>query len=106
MVTELTEQTFGKEVKQHNGVVVVDFWAPWCGPCKMMGPVFEKLHTELGKKIKFVKVNVDENGKLAEEYGILSIPCVVFLKDGEEVERVVGFGGEDSLREKVKEFVA
>ncbi|MBI4141906.1 thioredoxin [Candidatus Woesearchaeota archaeon] len=104
MVVELDNNSFKKEVLQHKGFVVVDAWAPWCGPCKMIAPVIEKLSKEF-TKIKFAKLNVDENSELAQEYGVMSIPCLIFFKDGEEVERIVGFGGEAPLREKIEKLV-
>ena len=105
MVTELNNNTFEKEVAKGKGIVMVDFWASWCGPCKMLSPVMEKLHPEYKNKIKFAKVNVDEHQALAHEYGVMSIPCLIFFKDGEEVERMVGFSGEEELREKIDSFI-
>lgn len=78
--------------------VLVDFYANWCGPCKMLGPVLEKVSDE----IKVVKVNVDENQELARKYGVMSIPCVILFDDGKEVKRNVGFVPEGKLREFIK----
>lgn len=103
MVVELSADNFKKEVINHKSSVVVDFWAPWCGPCKSISPVVEKLSSEF-KQIKFAKVNVDDNSELAQEYGVMSIPCLIFFKNGKEIERVVGFGGEGSLRDKVAQL--
>lgn len=95
---------FKKEVVEHKGVIVVDFWAPWCGPCKLLGPIFEKFSSQY-KKIKFAKVNVDENQDLQSDNGVMGIPCVIFFRDGEEADRMIGFNGEDSLKVKLNTFM-
>ena len=94
MVT-LTEQNFEGEVLKSDLPVLVDFWAPWCGPCQTAGPVIEELAKEYEGKIKVGKLNVDENPKISEKYGILSIPTVIIFKNGEEVKRQVGFVGKE-----------
>ena len=90
MVYKFDESNFDAEVLQSDIPVFVDFYADWCGPCKMMSPVIDKLAEEYDGKIKVGKVNVDENGDLAVKYGIMSIPNMVFFKNGEVVDRVVG----------------
>jgi thioredoxin 1 len=75
----------------NTGITLVDFWAPWCGPCQMLGPVIEELKNELGDKVNVQKVNVDEEQALAEKYGISSIPAVLIFKDGELKETIIGF---------------
>ncbi|MDF2903752.1 MAG: thioredoxin, partial [Bacillus sp. (in: firmicutes)] len=82
-ISHVTDQTFSAET--NSGVVLVDFWAPWCGPCKMIAPVLEELDSELGGKVKIVKVDVDENQETAGKFGIMSIPTLLVLKDGEVV---------------------
>lgn len=97
---EVSEHNFEQEVLKSDKPVVVDYWAPWCGPCKMIAPAFEKLSSQL-TDVKFVKVNVDENQGLANQQSILGIPCIVVYSNGEEVERIVGFQTEDQLKKKL-----
>ena len=98
---KINENQFEEEVLKNQGVVVVDFNADWCGPCKMLGPVLEQLSQE-NQATKFVSVNVDENGGLAQKYGVLSIPCVVFFKNGQEVKRNVGFAPKSVFENIIK----
>jgi len=91
----LTDENFKKEVLEANLPVLVDFWAPWCGPCQTAGPVIEELAKEHEGKIKVGKLNVDENPQIGQKYGILSIPTVIIFKNGEEVKRQVGFVGKE-----------
>ncbi|MCL6616312.1 MAG: thioredoxin, partial [Anoxybacillus ayderensis] len=88
-IVNATDQTFVNEVKE--GVVLVDFWAPWCGPCKMIAPVLEEVDRELGGKVKVVKVNVDDNPETAGKFGVMSIPTLFVFKNGEVVDKTVGF---------------
>lgn len=94
-IVNATDQTFVNEVK--DGVVLVDFWAPWCGPCKMIAPVLEEVDRELGDKVKIVKVNVDDNPETAGKYGVMSIPTLFVFKNGEVVDKTVGFQPKESL---------
>jgi len=93
----LTDQNFETEVLQSRIPVLVDFWAPWCGPCQMMGPVIEELAKEFEGKIKVGKINVDESPQTAAKFGIMSIPTVILFKEGKEVVRKVGFESKESL---------
>lgn len=102
MVKELTDADFSKEVEQ--GVVFVDFWAAWCGPCKMMAPVYEKMAQKY-PSIKFAKLNTDQNMEKASEYGITGIPCIMIFKGGREIERITGFQPEPAFEEKVKKYI-
>ena len=88
-VVHITEENFEKEVLSHAGSVLVDFWAPWCGPCRMLSPVLEELASERAD-IKVCKVNVDEEPSLAGEFGVMSIPTLVSFRNGEMTNRVVG----------------
>ncbi|NLX70581.1 MAG: thioredoxin [Clostridiales bacterium] len=89
-VIELTMDSFDNEVLNSEHPVLVDFWAAWCGPCRMIAPIIDQIADEYVGKLKVGKVNVDEQGQLAAEYGVMSIPTLVFFKNGEEVQRVVG----------------
>ncbi|WMJ80386.1 thioredoxin [Clostridium sp. MB40-C1] len=91
MVREIGGSNFIQEVINSEIPAVVDFWAPWCGPCRMLGPVMDEVAEEMGNKAKFFKMNVDENTAIAQKYKISSIPCVMIFKDGEVVETMVGF---------------
>jgi thioredoxin 1 len=97
----LTEDTFEEEVLNAEEAVLVDFWAPWCGPCKMIGPIVEELAGELAGKMKVSKLNVDENGPVATKFGVFSIPTLIVFKGGEPVERLVGFMPKPKLLEKL-----
>ncbi len=90
-------KNFEQEVLQSSTPVLVDFWATWCGPCQMMGPVVEQLSEELAGQVKFCKVNVDENPDLAEKYDIMSIPNFKFFKGGNVVGETLGAVGKDGL---------
>jgi thioredoxin 1 len=90
MASAVTTSEFETTVLKSEVPVLVDFWAPWCGPCKMIGPSLEELSGEYNGKAKIVKVDVDTEGELAQTYGIMSIPALVVFKGGQEVERVVG----------------
>lgn len=92
---ELTDATFDEAIQ--SGVALVDFWAPWCGPCKMQGPIIEEVAKEFDGKAVVGKLEVDENPKAAAKYGVQSIPTLVVFKDGKEVERFVGVQDKDSL---------
>lgn len=87
----------GYEAVVGSGVVLVDFWAPWCGPCKMQTPILEKVAASLGEKAVIAKVNVDENPELAAKYGIRSIPTLILLKDGENKQQMIGLQQEAAL---------
>ena len=99
-ITHATDQTFANETG--SGLVLVDFWAPWCGPCKMIAPVLEELDSEIGDKVKIVKVDVDENQETAGKFGIMSIPTLLVLKDGEVVDKVIGFQPKEALQERLE----
>ncbi len=101
----LNEQNFDKEVLKSDIPVIVDFWAEWCGPCKMMGPVFDELGKDYTGKIKFAKLNVDENNKLSEQFEVRSIPTLVVFKNGKEMDRMMGYHPKHVLKEQVDKFL-
>ncbi|WP_374723543.1 thioredoxin [Calidifontibacillus erzurumensis] len=102
-IVNATDQSFSTETSQ--GVVLVDFWAPWCGPCKMIAPVLEELDAEIGEKVKIVKVDVDENPDTVAKFGVMSIPTLIIFKDGEKVDQVIGFQPKDALLERLQSHI-
>jgi len=104
--TEVTDSTFETEIEQHKGLAVVDFWAPWCGPCRMIGPVLDQLAGEYTGKAKVVKLNVDTNVKTAARFNVRSIPLVLFFKDGKVVDQVLGNVGKAALANKFQQHAA
>ncbi|HTY13416.1 MAG TPA: thioredoxin, partial [Candidatus Omnitrophota bacterium] len=100
---EISDDEFTAEVEQDKGVVFVDFWAPWCGPCVMMGPVYAAM-AEKYPKIKFCKVNTTEHMEKAAEYGVSGIPCIIVFKEGKEAGRLIGFRPEPAFEAEVKKY--
>ncbi|MGG3738988.1 thioredoxin [Aeribacillus pallidus] len=96
-IVHATDQSFTSDTNQ--GLVLVDFWAPWCGPCKMISPVLDEIDAEMGDKVKVVKVNVDENQETAGKFGVMSIPTLFVMKDGEVVDKVIGYQPKEALVE-------
>lgn len=101
---EFTDQNFDQEVIKSSAPVLVDFWAPWCGPCQMMGPIIEELAKEIGDKAKVGKCNVDENGEIASKFGIMSIPAIKIFKGGEIVKEFVGVQSAENLKKALEEI--
>ncbi len=99
----IKEKDFEKVTK--SGTVVVDFFATWCGPCRMMAPILEEAQKELGEKAKIVKVDVDESEKLAQKFGIMSIPTLIFFKDGEVKDKHIGLMMKDEFLETVEKYI-
>lgn len=104
MAMEFTDQNFDQEVLKSDKPTLVDFWAPWCGPCQMMGPVIDELATEMGDKAKVGKINVDENQEMAAKFGVMSIPSIKIFKDGKVVKEFVGVQNKDTLKEELNKL--
>ena len=105
MMTHFFDQNFQAEVLESKEPVLVDFFAPWCGPCQQMMPVIEELSAAFAGKVKIGKLNVDESPATAEKYGVMSIPTLIFFKNGQEAERMAGARGKSELAEKLSELV-
>ena len=105
MEFEFTDKNFEQEVLKSDKVVLVDFWAPWCGPCQMMGPVIDDLAKEIGDKAKVGKCNVDENGETSEKFSIMSIPSIKIFKEGKIVKEFTGTQSKAALKEVLEELI-
>lgn len=92
---------FNKQILNSKGFTIIDFWATWCGPCKIFGPIFEKVSKKIDD-IKFYKMNVDQNKDIAKKYGVMSIPTIIFFKDGIEIKRNIGVLNEEELVNFIK----
>ena len=102
-VKVLNTDSFDSQV--NSGVTVIDFWAPWCGPCKMLAPVIEQISDEYSGRLQICKVNVDDNQELAARYGIMSIPSVLVFKNGEVVDKMVGSRPKSQIKEMIDKYI-
>jgi thioredoxin 1 len=105
MINEIKDVDFTETVQNSSEPVVVDFWASWCGPCKMLSPVIDEISGELDGKAKFFKLNVDENPVISTQYRISSIPTVMVLKNGEVVDTLVGFRPKDAIKNMIEKHI-
>lgn len=105
-IQEVDENTFQSEVLESDIPVLVDFWAPWCGPCHMVTPMLKDVADKMGDKLKVVKMNTDENMKTAQNYEIMAIPSLLVFKKGEVVERIVGVKPQPQLEAQLQEFIS
>lgn len=101
----LTKDNFESEVLQSDKTVVVDFWAQWCGPCRMVAPIMDELAGEYENKVKIGKLNVDEEGELSQKYRIMSIPTVMFFKNGQLVDKVIGARSKDEFSKLIDKHI-
>jgi len=99
-VININNENFQEEVANSDKIVIIDFYADWCGPCKIMGPIFEEV-SKLYNNLKFVKVSVDENQEISEKYGVQGIPAFLILKKGEVLDRIVGASSKEDFKEKI-----
>ncbi|MCX7724655.1 MAG: thioredoxin [Thermodesulfovibrio sp.] len=100
-IVELTDAKWEAEVLNSKGIIMVDFWAPWCGPCRIIAPTIEELAKEYEGKVKVGKLNTDENPETATRYGIMGIPTIMFFKDGQRVDQIVGVVPKSVLKNKL-----
>lgn len=103
MARIIEENEFQKEIK--DGVVVVDFFANWCAPCKMLAPILDELSSEMEGKVKFIKVDVDRSTNIANEYSISSIPAIIIFKNGEKQDMLVGFRPKENIKEQIEYYL-
>ncbi|MEW5766400.1 MAG: thioredoxin [bacterium] len=104
-IIEVTDRDFDQEVLQSSELVLVDFWAPWCGPCRMMTPVIEQIAAQYSDRMKVGKLLTDKNQATAVKYGVMSIPTLIFFKDGKEVDRSIGVVSAQELKERIEKLL-
>ena len=105
MEIQVNDDNFKKEVLESEGLVLVDFWAPWCMPCRMLAPTIEEIANEMEGKVKVCKMNVDESIKYPQQYGIMSIPTVMLFKNGQTVETMIGLQPKEEILKTIQEHL-
>jgi thioredoxin 1 len=105
-ISTLTDTTFDEEIGAAEEPVIVDFWAEWCGPCKMITPILEEIASEQAGKVRIAKLNVDDNPDATRRFDVMSIPTLIIFKDGQPVKRMVGAKGKGQLLQELSEFIA
>ena len=105
MVVEINSNNFNDEVVNNSGITVVDFFADWCGPCRKMGPILEEVEGELSSKVKFAKINTDENLEMAKKYQVSGLPTLMIFKNGEPAERLVGLMPKSSIITNIEKHI-
>lgn len=104
-VVTVTDQNFDEQVTKGKGLILVDFWAEWCGPCRMIAPILEELAAEYEGQVTVAKLNVDENREASSRFGIRSIPTILFFKDGTQVEQLIGALPKSAIKAKVQQHL-
>ena len=105
-ITDVADATFASEVEQGSGLVLVDFWAPWCGPCRAIAPILEQLASEHAGKVRITKLNVDDNPATMQRFNVRSIPSLLFFRDGRHVDTLVGLAPKTTLDERIRKHLA
>jgi len=104
-IINTTDSNFDNDIYDENKLVLVDFWAEWCGPCKMIGPIIEEIAEENKERIKVLKLNIDENKNIPIKFGIMNIPTILFFKNGKEVERIIGAHPKRNILKKINTYL-
>jgi thioredoxin 1 len=104
-IININDESFAEEVEKGNGVVLVDFWAPWCVPCKRLSPILEDIDKDLNDTIKIAKINADDNPQSANRFGIMSIPSLIIFKDGIPIDKIVGLQPKEDIKSRLQKHI-